>query len=544
MMHWEIEDRLESGTRVALIIILIAIILGFFVRVIPYTDYSSFRSGWEVGFTYPILHILKTGHMPIQSEIAIQTQFEEAKYASLDNPFSAYFASIILLVTGNTSTEGVMAYLRYGLFMGVLGYPIFSILIAHRLSKGARKKYSRTDLSLIYSLVTLGSWVLLQDTAIGVNLVQFGLIHLIIIFYVLAESYRSINFKILFFLFVFSLIGYYHTTSIALIFLLLPLLFFSYRKIKKLVAVPLFLFYIIAFLAYFMFLYGLSFEYFVRTATNLGLGAQRSLQQYLLVERTSIWWTALFIINVATITLPTLFFLGRFRVIEKKQGTVYNKTILYWIFGILCFAIILGLWGGSGQLLSRGYEYTSIIGILVTIIWVTQIDKHKRRKILVLISLVGIMSASFSFLTSSVAGASFPYRFAIKNDEWQAGIWASSNIPDQKIIFTDFRLIAPIVLFGNASVDGIVGDEGELTRILLEKVYYHPEEETNLVSIISFRRKPDFLLFSKEMNRMGVRTMSPTFEPPLVIFFAAYDSSPHFNRIYDNSDGVVYQITC
>lgn len=511
----------------------------FLLRYAHFAGYSAFRGGWEVGFVYPVTQILGTGHLPEFVQIPRYSGFTASITSQLDNPFSAYTSAIFMLVVSPAPTEMLNAYLRYGLWVGVLAYPLAIVFLAKRLTHHTDKLQGR-DFLLLYLFAALGNYTLVSGTDTGINTTQFGTLFLVLVFLFAATRPADARFRLLLLLSAVAVIGYYHTTAgVMVILLVVSYLVEKLAKRNTINSVALVLMLTI-FFGYYLYLFLPEFSQRVTYLARLVFFG-RTYGENILSGSEPVWWLILYISNALSIGIPALIFMfAKIRNLRSSLQEPATLLALSWILALPVIALAVVSWGGIVELILRLSTYVGIVASIVAVMWLANMSRAMRRKILSIVVIVAMATSVLTYVTSDSAHVGVASASGITLEEWGAGEWSSARVPASDFVFTDYRLTGPFMLGDHLKTVGVTGAVGESTATFLEDVYY--SENSSKAEAVLQMFGVHYLFFSNRMSDIGITTTFLTYRPPSQDFQRAYDQMSPFDKIYANGEATLYYI--
>jgi hypothetical protein len=457
--------------------------------------------------------------------------------AQLDSPFSAYTSAIFILLASPAPTEMLDAYLRYGLWVGVIAYPLVIVVLAKRLARKANPLQGPDSL-LLYLFATLGNYTFVSGTDTGINTTQFGTFFLVLVFLFAGTRPADAKFRLLLLLSAVAVIGYYHTTAGVMVILLVTSFIAGRLARQRTINAILMLSVLTIFFGYYLYMFLPEFSHRVGYLAGL-LIFGRTYREYIVSGSEPFWWLILYVCNILSIGIPALiFFFSKIRNLRSSSQEPATLLALSWVLALPVIAIGVARWGGIVELVLRLSTYVGIVGSIAAVMWIVSMRRATRRKILSIFVMVTVATSVLAYVTSDSAHVGAASAYGIAQKEWVAGEWSSARVRTDSFVFTDYRLIGPFMLRGHLKTVGITGTGVELTATFLEDIYYSENSSKAVSALRKFGA--DYLFFSKRISDIGVRTTFLAYRPPSENFESTYDQISRLNRIYANGEATLY----
>lgn len=522
------------------LILLFIIMLVLTIRFYPLVNFSFAPAVFSSYITFSDIHTMATGHLVENGDIEVYDQFSGQLDAGSQLHPILVLRPMISILTGVSLSSPF-----YHLILSI------AICIPFLLACMSLLRSSKTELEISdYLICGLYSLIPTSEALSSLSYGGANIGYLVFIFYVLLylkEETPSI--KLTKIILVGVLAISYFTGAMAFLVITSSIVIFSYfSKLKSAESFNFVSLYAIILIAYIMYISTSRFGSLVHIGTTIySLFSQDSPEIDTMATRldivnpflvsTSFMNKFRTLINVFFVAIPFSYFIicGYKFFVEKKEKIVTSSIVFSLIPIVIFTSFVIGSVG-------RMIEYGTLFSVVLFILMAGRIEpKHWR--ILKVIAILAVISASYSYvLNENMTITRITYA------EESASYFLSTKIDESNVVFTDYRIAAPLLASGHFKVTGIDMISTKKINSELESlnhIYWDNNSESALFALKQIKvdgNHISHIFFSNQMTKQmpGIRTYTFNFKPAPSSFYVKYNINPSFNRIFSNGGCFIY----
>ncbi len=540
--------KLHSLSKLNLYLVIINILIwSAYLRIYPTVTYHPIPGSWAVWLIYPIEYIVKYGHIISINPNIITTSYTYGIYTGLDDITRNVYPAIILIIMGFTTIDQYTIYHRFYLIEGLVIFP-FAILSLYSYLNKNKGKLDYVEIILIYLLAVFGNWLTIKWTSFSLISETTGMewTFMIFIFYSLLRYKESPVFPFLYVFFTVTTITIHRPAALFLLCIMISMLIFKLiLKDKQLRRYELSTIYlpIILIISYYIFISNNFFDFMVKVTLDLSsfFDHRSSVFSSYLIN-TSSSYLIYRVINIILSQIPILIFMYYF--IRKRYsligGEKVSSCVSGWIASIVIFSIGIFAWAGLQGIYSRTNVYSFLVSMIVFIVILTSPDKTKYLKLIKYLLLISVIMSIFTFSPPSE-----PKTDKLTYSEFSSLNWISRNINQNSTIFSEYRIVTPLILYDFFKLIGVedVGDPNKTIKYL-ETLYYKENTEEAVKSLNEINIKGEsinYIYLSRRLadEKLGIHCNTYVFKSAAQNFTDKFDT-PELNLVYNNDIGIIY----
>ncbi len=520
--------------------ILGALGLALIIRFYPLTEFSLAPAGFSSYVAFSDYHTLESGHLVEPQDIKVYDQFSAQLHTATQIHPILVLRPIISVVTGLETTSWL-----YSLVLSIIfGFPFLLAVLLLARTKGRIGTVDSFIIALYALLVTPTAILTITygGSTLGYLVIVFALY-----FYLQGNEVRRRGIIIL--LAAMMAISYF-TGGLAFLGLMLFIVLFELCAKPRITSTFHFtLLYSVIFLSYLMYISTSRFGGLVHMgevivlllqgkmdiATRAGMGPL--VNPYL--TSTSLANKLRLTINAFFVVIPFAYFIiwGRRYFKAQKERFVAFSTAFFLVPLILLTFLAIG---GVGRMV----EYGALASVILFALMAGRI-KQSHWKLLRIVVILAVLSSTYAYvMTENRPITRLTYA------EQYAADFLSPLIDEQSVVFTDYRLAAPLLgrgHFRTTGIDMLKPKDVEPDLATLRDIYWGDDTEAAMDALGQIKlggENVDYLLFSKGMTQAlpGIRTYTFNFKPAPADFHSKYDRASPITCIYNNGDAFIYKM--
>lgn len=244
-------------------------------------------------------------------------------------------------------------------------------------------------------------------------------------------------------------------------------------------------------------------------------------------------------INAFFVVIPFAYFIiwGRRYFKAQKERFVAFSVAFFLVPLILLTFLAIGDVG-------RAVEYGALASVVLFALMAGRI-KQSHWKLLRIVAILAVLSSTYAYVMSENRALT-----RLTYAEQYAADFLSPQIDEQSVVFTDYRLAAPLLgkgHFRTTGIDLLKPKDVEPDLATLRDIYWGDDTEAAMNALGKIRLDREsvgYLFFSKGMTQAlpGIGTYTFSFKPAPADFRSKYDRASPTTCIYNNSDAFIYKM--
>lgn len=519
---------------------LVFIIVGILVRYLPNAGYPPIPTGYGVYVDWGTDYILKNGYIYKVGLFQTTIFGSGINYASLD-VLGKVLAVEIALFTGISDLYTRNFFYQVFPWAGTLFIPLFFVLWYKKLSSNNKVPPNFYDMSLIFlvALFPTSNWIAQTSQGGHSGMIARGLTALLLILFVSILTKKKSNIAIVYVILLISLQLMYHTWAlyhIIIVFSVIILL--KMFKNEQFQIVNILYLNVALFVASTLYF---NYDFFENYVTYLTSIFESSSTITTVISNGSYSYVNYLnlINNILIYFFIFLFFIYIAYMVKTKNAELqeYETILIYYCISLIPVAIFVYLWGGFTALYGRMTQIGVIISFLVLSYLVTKLT-GKCKLILRCLIIVTITLSIFTYAYSD-----YDSTYWLVDQEYESNLFVGHHMPKNTFIFSDFRLVSPLLYHNDFLIVGIDSQHNSLndTSNLINSVY-HGNDIKKAEECLYKRIGNDsyWLYTSKRQTLVGITDYINNFEPASTNYTMQFEMSNSFDKIYTSKHVNIY----
>ena len=527
----------------------------------PHSGFYPIPAGFRAYSVYDIRHILRTGHEIRLSEKHNVTSYSSGIYLGTDDILRHKVDASVMLLLGLRPRD-LQPYYHFGLWSPLVAFPLAVLALYYALCRCNNRKARSVDAVALVAFSVLGSFMMIDVTFHGETNTATGWTFMAVAMYGLVRIREApLGGRIVFFLFTALVVLLYHTAAIVLACSAVSIGTFELMRRGKWdrrsqsAATMLVAGIFVAW--YFTYVSVSFFDLFAKS-----LGSVPNLIGYLFREQSSAVPRGFALGDLLThndsgfaiplvclsllVAMPVaaVIMLGLGKRLEGVAGERSVSVVYPWLVGLVPLTTALFIWGGVSGVQGKDGEFGSLFCIFALAAIMSGAAARTARRWVVILVVASVGLSSYLYIDQEQYGASY-----LTYPEYRGATWLAANSPQDKTVFTDLRLAAPLIVNNHLAVEGT--DDylaAKIVRTQLMSIYYQSHSSMVWRGLQEVPVAPQtslgYAMFSTRESESlpGIKGYDYNFRAAPRGFMHKFRYVPGFSLIYSNGTIEIFKI--